>query len=51
MKRITIPNTTQQLKLSQYPDDSNFFPKYILWIETVLLCFDNLKEPLEQHQT
>ena len=51
MKRITIPNTIKQIKLSQYPDDSNFFPKYILWIETVLLCFDNLKEPLEQHQT
>ena len=51
MKRITIPNTIKQIKLSQYPDDPNFFPKYILWIETVLVCFANLKEPLEQHQT
>ena len=51
IKQITIPNTRKQWKLSQYPDESNFFPKYILWIETVLLCFANLKEPLEQHQT
>ena len=51
MKQITIPNTTKQIKLSLYPDDSNFFPEYILWIGTVLLCFVNLKQPLEQYQT
>ena len=51
IKGITIPNTTKQIKLSEYADHCNFFVKYKPWVETVLLCFDNLKEPLEQHQT
>ena len=51
IKGITMPNTTKQIKLSEYADHCNFFLKDIPWKETVLLCFANLKqEPLEQHQ-
>ena len=41
---LTIPNQKQHLKLSQYADDSNFFPQNQNSVTNVIKYFQKLKE-------
>ena len=44
IQAIRIPNKKEQIKLSQYADDSNFFLNDTKSIQSVLTCFDKLKD-------